>query len=136
MAKTTPAAKLKAYLDEGKSYHEAAQALHKEGFSRLEISDAKIFLDSKKDDSPQPHLKLKNNTGAASFSQNPELAKDLTKVQTAGSKERPEKVPGYLFYANSIPLFNVKVKGNIYWLFILAILIFLGLFLFVYQNFN
>jgi len=45
MDNSDAAAKLKARLDEGKSYYEASNLLRQEGFSSLQIDDAKITLD-------------------------------------------------------------------------------------------
>jgi len=133
MVENNPVAtKLNEYLGAGKTYYEAAELLGSEGFSQSQIEDAKIILDAKGEGAPTyaPPTPSGNDV-ATSIGENPEAAKDLLSMSaaTTETKEQPTKQSAYLFFANGIPLFNVKIKGNILWFFVAAISVFGGLYI-------
>ena len=122
--------KLQSLLDGGKSYYEAAELLTQDGYTRAQIEDAKITLNSR---ARSTSAASPDNAQHIAVGDKPELADDLLTATAAMSnaERRSKNPPGYLFYANGIPLFNVKITGNIYLYFLLALVLLVGLFVLV-----
>lgn len=114
--------KLKSYLDSGKSYQEASALLVAQGYTAIQVLDAKATLN--------------RSAGAAAtqkldISGHPELASTLLEVTDATRPKNhkmeqetdvmlPTSLHGVSYYK--------RIKGNIYWLFIGAIIIFIIVF--------
>lgn len=117
--------KLKEYLDAGKPYQEATNLLLAQKFTRLQIEDAKIALNSHATQQDKPKIDINAH---------PELASSLlqatdTMAPTREKVEPPET--NAMFTTNGGLVYHSKIKGNIYLLFIGAMVILIALIVLV-----
>jgi len=119
------AAKLKAYLDEGKSYFEASSLLQQEGLSQVQVEDAKNALNS------QYGAKYQQAAQAAMLGQTGQTSAGTDAAESLDDDHEPERPPEYTPRGMRFMPFDIPAGGNGIVVLLAALIILIAVYILI-----